>query len=225
MTKSNKCSICNSNPQLQGGLVYIEDKPETLELVCGLHPSEDGKKLKEGEAAGNWLVFTSWGYLPPGVGLAVVGTPENYALTLFDQVLERVQNTSDPDWGWKVVVTLGPIALEASTFPKDRRNNYKPSPKPESKTPSAPVTLSNESIFNGMDWKTKYQNNTVEARIDSAWAWAFRADKDGSQNDVQIALQTAIEKADKNGAEIDGFIYTIGGRDGNLVNRKITGAK
>jgi len=119
-----QCSICKSNPQLQGGLVYQEDKPETLEIVCGLHLTEDGKNLKEGEVAGNWLVFSSWGY--DGATGPQFSEPSGHALAMFDEVQERVKTNSDPNWGWKIVVGVGPVSLEASTFPKN--GGYRPAP-------------------------------------------------------------------------------------------------
>ncbi len=137
--------------------------------------------------------------------------------------MNRIQQNTEDGWGWKIVVKVPDVVLEASTFPKG--GGTKGFPRPQLTPPSTPVQLTKETIFSGMEWKTKQDDNTVPARIDSAWAWAFRADRDGSQNATQIALQAAIEKAGKKGAEIEGFIYTIGGRENSLFNRKIKGGK
>ncbi len=214
-----KCRICEADPSLQGGILQEQGKGDFV-IVCGLHLNEDGSGVHPKEITGDWGILTIWGY-SEAEGLPGDQDPLKY----FDKILQRMQQLGQDDWGLKVVVTVGEVTLEGSTFPKGRGINGIPPPRPQPSPLGTPVQLTNETIFNGMEWKTKYEDNTVPARIDSPWAWAFRADRDGNQNPTQIALQAAIEKAGKKGAEIEGYIYTLGGRDGTLINRKVKGGK
>ncbi len=219
-----KCRICKANPSLQGGIVQEQGKKD-FAVVCGLHLTPDGKEVDPKDITGEWIVLASWGFMPPGTSATPIGPGPDQALALFDKVLERIlQHGQDGD-GFKIVTSFDGASIEASTFPKGRGSNGSPPPGPQPTHPGIPVHLTTEAIFSGMEWKTKYNDNTVEARPDNAWAWAFRADRDGNQNPTQIALQAAIEKAGKKGAEIEGFIYTLGGRDGTLINRKVKGGK
>jgi len=152
MTDGKQCEICKANPQLQGALVYEEGK-NILQMICGLHLTEDGRNLKAGEITGAWIVFSSWGY--GGVEGPQFSGPAGHALAIFDEVQDRVNTHSDPNWGWKIVVGVGPLTLEASTFPKDRGYS-KPTPlkpTPAGPTLGVPPELKNEEINQALPWK------------------------------------------------------------------------
>lgn len=223
MVGENKlCGICQANPQLQGGLVYEEGK-DLLRVVCGLHLTEKGTALKKGELAGKWKVFTTWGY--EGAESPQFAGPASHALAMFDEILERIKGRSDPNWGWKTVVGVGPVTLEASTFPKERGYS-KPSPKPAGKPePGAPVQLNNEAINDALPWKHKKDGETYDAELATPWSYTFVQDRDGTQSPLQVELEAAIEAADKGKLVIGDYTYTLAGTDGNLFNRNKKGGK
>lgn len=218
MSENNKlCGICQANPQLQGGLVFEEGK-DLLRTVCGLHLTKTGKAIKKGELTGKWILFTSWGY--DGAEGPQFSGPAGHALAMFDEILDRVKGRSDPNWGWKIVTGVGPVTLEASTFPKNGARRPAPKPTPGGPPqPGGPVELSNEGINDALPWKYKQDDETVDANLDTPWAYTFVQARDGTQSPLQVELEAAINAAEKGKLVIGDYTYTLKGTDKNLFNR------
>ena len=66
-----------------------------------------------------------------------------------------------------------------------------------------------------IDWLKK---GSEPASAGDSWAWAFAYEQDGTYKPESKALVQAIEQYGK--VEMDGYVMTLGGRDGNLLNRK-----
>lgn len=69
--------------------------------------------------------------------------------------------------------------------------------------------------------KIKWQNKDKQpAKPDDSWAWAFAFDRDGKVLNETRELLGELEKND--GKVVVGeYEVTLGGRDGNLLNRKL----
>lgn len=205
---SLKCAICDYSAKIQGGIIQGEGQGEP-KIVCGLHLDPTGENLRDKEVAGDWKVLQTWGYESKDIRV----------VKLWDQGMERFNQSGEKGAGWKIVATIGDATLEISCVP--RGNNYvKTKPEtPDSHKVDSEIPLSNSFIHDKLEWKTKDGDNTVPALSNSPWAWSFRAARDGAQTKLQAELQSAIEKAPETKFILDDMTYTIGGRDKALFNR------
>lgn len=70
--------------------------------------------------------------------------------------------------------------------------------------------------IDGVEWLTK---DKQPAGPNTPWAWAFSTTKDGGLRRETLQLVQALEQYGK--VRIGKYEISLGGRDGNLLNRKI----
>lgn len=204
-----KCAICSSPAEKHGGVIIEEGKTDEPQIVCHLHLNRTGDQVKEGEVKGEWRVVQTWGY----------ESADTRVKALFDNGMERYLHNSEEGSGWKIVAKVGEVSLEVSSVPQ-RKGWQAPGPGPVPPPPGPSPELTNEAIHEGIDWKHKVNDENVPAGPQTAWAWGWMQDQDGSQTPIQKALTAAIGPAKKAELVIGEMTYTIGGRDNNLFNRK-----
>lgn len=128
-----------------------------------------------------------------------------FPLKYFDKLMDRVNQNTEKGWGWKIVVRVADVALEASTFPKNgyRKATHRPTPPP-------PKPHAGSVDVSGLDFK--------ETNAYFAWAFAYPQGSDEPLPEAESIL-AAIAASEKGEYVLDGFLYKMGGDDKKLLNR------
>lgn len=72
--------------------------------------------------------------------------------------------------------------------------------------------------MSGIEWKLSNRDGGGLAGPDAGWCWAFSTTRDGGIRREAVQLVAALEQYGK--VLVDGFVISLAGRDGKLLNRK-----
>lgn len=89
----------------------------------------------------------------------------------------------------------------------------RPANKPkENDQPAMDIDLD----ISGIEWQTK---DKEPAGPNTPWAWAFSTTQDGGVKRESMQLLQALEQYGS--VRIGKYVYSLGGRNGNLLNRRV----
>lgn len=91
-----------------------------------------------------------------------------------------------------------------------------PSPAKKKRDESEAMRL--DLDISGIEWKRSNKAGGGAAGPGDGWAWAFSETQDGGIIREAAQLVAALEQYGR--VIVDGFEISLGGRDGNLLNRK-----
>ena len=124
------------------------------------------------------------------------------------ELLDRLQTLEDN------LRKLGHKGFNASPRPSTSPAPRQPRNDPKDESPAMSLDLD----ISGIEWKRSKKAGGGVAGPGDGWAWAFAYTQDGGIRREAAQIVAALEQYGK--VLVDGFVISLAGRDGKLLNRK-----